>query len=257
MAMVDLRDAVKVILRLLGFAVNGAVLCQAGWILAHPDTGDLSAFCNWLGQGILFCFIGMVGMVFEFWTFFQFSTKAFGVGFMKMVARRTTLAGFYFWMGCCAIGGMRASVATTQSLDNHSWQVVDSTISIQFVEVVVGLCAWIAAALNLLTSCCMGEFAHEEDDAEHAALLKKSAPSSLKLSTPLQDPFLLESGARNKKELLAAVEESKQIWSCSDIEKSVQQSAIEKNVSSTNLAAFKAPEGGWNSSVGPKPFGSA
>jgi|Transcript_25922 hypothetical protein len=250
MACVDVRDAVKVILRFLGFIVNGAVLCQAGWILSHPNTGDLTGFCSWLGQGVLFGFVGVIGMILEFWTFFQFSTK--GLPFLKMVARRTSLGGYYFWLGCCALGGMRASVATARTLDNHTWQVADSTIGIEFLEVSIGFLAWTAATLNLLTSCCLGEVATEEEDEEKACLLKKKVPTASPSSYE-QDPFLLHNGIFQSQASFASAETPSQVWSSCDIENKSLSAPLIDSKSDSYIAA---PEGGWNTGIGSKPFGS-
>mmetsp|Transcript_88216 Transcript_88216/g.139421 ORF Transcript_88216/g.139421 Transcript_88216/m.139421 type:complete len:225 (+) Transcript_88216:71-745(+) len=160
------RFAIQVVLHLLGIIVNGAMLFQAAVLLSEPRLEGLTEFCRWVSQGALFTLLGSVGMTFEFWSYCK-APK----GVLTMVARRTMLGFYYFWLGCCAFGDIRSSVSSTMSVpQNQAWELVDSTIGIQLVECAIGACAWGAAALNVLTSCCVEKF-EDEDDEEKVALV--------------------------------------------------------------------------------------
>merc|ERR1719335_894613 len=93
-----------------------------------------------------------------------------------MMTHQIMLACFYFWLGCCAFGGLRTAVATLDS-KNHKFLIVDSTVSLRLLEVIIGSVAWAAAGFNFLTSCCLRSDRYDDVDAEDeekAALVKSS-----------------------------------------------------------------------------------
>jgi len=182
------RVAFKAVGHAFGVVVNGLLLLQAVALFIQPEVGSTIKFCHWLGQGMLFVGLGSFGMQAEFHSHSSpLSTQGFYADFMRMVARRALLGVFYFWLGCCAIGGIRPSVTTAES-KNHTWQLQDVTVDMRQLEVMYGYCAWIAAAFNLFTSCCLGggEDFYESNDEEKAALIQakpeKKLPESLDTS---------------------------------------------------------------------------
>jgi hypothetical protein len=209
---------------------------------------------------MLFAMVGVFGLVFEFWRHCHFSSR----GFFKMAAHRTMLGLFYFWIGCCAIGGLNTdAVGAGKTLKIH-----DSTISMKLLELAVGYCAWIVAAFNLLTSCCLGEqeFEEEGNDEEKAALVKSKSKGGLPGLSPWSyltaspegknDSLKSQQGASFQSRGSQRTDVSSTIFEETSQENwSFQSQADEPRTADAPSADVETPPGGWSYSAA-KPFGA-
>mmetsp|Transcript_84557 Transcript_84557/g.149642 ORF Transcript_84557/g.149642 Transcript_84557/m.149642 type:complete len:240 (-) Transcript_84557:202-921(-) len=233
------RAAIRAIGHLLGALVNAALISQSVVLFTQPATGDIITFCHWLGQGLTFGLVGVIGMAIEFAMEFRMQTDGFMKSFMKAMAHRTLLGIYYFWLGCCAIGGLRATMTTVEG-KNHSWQLVDASVSLRLAEVTIGYCAWTAAAFNLLTSCCFGETGHEkeDDDEEKVALINSKAK-----------------GKRSTSSLSTTCQSETSSFQTQDGRSSFKSPEVISEKPEVSSDLFEAPAGGWAHMD--KPFGCA
>lgn len=247
------RSALRSLGHFLGVIVNGALIVQAVVLLLQPRSEDMVEFCHWLGQGLLFGIVGALGLVVEFLRDCHLLSK----GFVKTIAHRTLLGLYYFWLGCCAIGGLRATV-TLQESASITHHFLDTIVSLRLVEVAIGYCAWVAAGFNVLTSSCLAleEYDMAAEDEERAPLLDSKAPG-IAGDSPQRSPgdsfnsSLLNASGVSLGNATGAFQQG------SPDLKQPPHGAWATAGSGMWTNASQAPPGGWSHTGNDKPFGCA
>mmetsp|Transcript_776 Transcript_776/g.1290 ORF Transcript_776/g.1290 Transcript_776/m.1290 type:complete len:198 (+) Transcript_776:76-669(+) len=156
----------KTLLHISGALVNAAIIFQAVWVFSQPQGGDISKFCNWLGQGLLFLVAGLAGIAFEIWSMKHNLPKTW-----TALGVRMAVAVYYFWLGCCAIGGVRKAITPHEYA---VWSVVD---------LVIGICAWTCAGVNLTAPCWLKTDVEEDEKMFLSKSISSSPPQSFQAGT--------------------------------------------------------------------------
>mmetsp|Transcript_44621 Transcript_44621/g.125926 ORF Transcript_44621/g.125926 Transcript_44621/m.125926 type:complete len:214 (+) Transcript_44621:83-724(+) len=150
------------VFRGLGVVATALFALQAVWLFMDPPKEqNFWRMCHWIGQALLFIFVGAAGCYLEF--------KGGAAEFRKLFPNRILVFVFYLWLGCYAMDDLTYS-SKQEALARAT-----------------GILAWVVAAGNLVVCCSCdggGSASARRESQEHVRGMSPVAPVVAKGAAP-------------------------------------------------------------------------